>query len=239
MHYCDFEWSSMSDIMAKLLGPFSIIKICNIKLNGWTKLKKMANNWMDHSKRPTRRTKKILKSLPGFFRTCGFRGVLKKRLLYHKIGLSENSLPRFSVKIRPKSKKAHFWHVFVIFEWSRIFPGNPAVLFFLPYHPLTSYQVSSKSLQRFSGSSVHTRAGIRRQTHQHSQAWPPLKWRIVSLCPLMFWERKMHLTCGFRGESDEGLNFGFQVSAFGIYAYIFYKTWKNAKNSLIFGCFGL
>ena len=126
-----FEWSSMSHIMAKLLRPFSIVKICNIKLIRWTKLKKMANNWMDHSKRPTRRTKKILKSLPGFFRTCGFRGVLKKRLLYYNIELSENSLGRFSVKLRPKSKKAHFWHVFVIFEWSRFFPEKRPCAFLI------------------------------------------------------------------------------------------------------------
>ena len=57
-----FEWSIMSHIMTKLLTPFSIVEICNIKVIRWTKLKKMANNWMDHSKRPTRRTKKILKN---------------------------------------------------------------------------------------------------------------------------------------------------------------------------------
>ena len=159
MHYCDFEWSSMSDIMAKLLGPFSIIKICNIKLTGWTKLEKMANNWMDHSKRPMRRTKKILKNQQEFSWTCGFRGVIKKRLFYHNIELSENFLQRFSVKIRPKSKKAHFWHVFVIFEWSRIFPGNPAVSPFLIHPPLTSDQVWPKSLERFSGSHRYTLAG--------------------------------------------------------------------------------
>ena len=124
-----FEWSSMSHIMAKLLRPFSIVKICNIKLIRWTKLKKMANNWMDHSKRPTRRTKKNLKRQPEFFRTCGFRGVLKKRLLYHKIGLSENSLPRFSVKIRSKLKKGCFWHCIAIIEWSRIFPDKPPCAF--------------------------------------------------------------------------------------------------------------
>ena len=39
-----FEWSSISDIMAKLLTPFSLIRICNIKLTGWTKLEKMANS---------------------------------------------------------------------------------------------------------------------------------------------------------------------------------------------------
>ena len=44
----------MNDIMPKLLGPFSIIKICNIKLIRWTKHEKMANNWMDHSKQPER-----------------------------------------------------------------------------------------------------------------------------------------------------------------------------------------
>ena len=60
--FVTFEWSNMSHISAKLLRPFSVIKICNIKLIRWTKLKKMANNWMDHSKRPTRRTKKILKN---------------------------------------------------------------------------------------------------------------------------------------------------------------------------------
>ena len=34
----------------------------------------MANNWMDHSKQPTRRTKIFLKNQPDFSRTCGFRG---------------------------------------------------------------------------------------------------------------------------------------------------------------------
>ena len=77
--FVTFEWSSMSDIIAKLLIPFSIIKMCNIKLIQRTKLMKMTNNWMDHSKRPTRRTKKNLKNLSGFFRTCGFRRVLKKK----------------------------------------------------------------------------------------------------------------------------------------------------------------
>ena len=42
-----FEWSSMSHIMAKLLRPFSIVKICNIKLIRWTKLEKMANIQID------------------------------------------------------------------------------------------------------------------------------------------------------------------------------------------------
>ena len=66
--------------MTKLLTPFSIVKICNIKLIRWTKLKKMANNWMDHSKRPTRRTKKILKNYLEIFLTCGFRGDFRESL---------------------------------------------------------------------------------------------------------------------------------------------------------------
>ena len=136
-----FEWSIMSHIMTKLLTPFSIVKICNIKVIRWTKLKKMANNWMDHSKRPTRRTEKILKNDTEIFLTCGFRGVLKKRLFYHNIGLSENSVRQFSVKIRSKSKNGCFRHCIVIIEWSRFFPGNPAVSPFLIHPPLTSDQV--------------------------------------------------------------------------------------------------
>ena len=40
-------------------------------------------------------------------------------------------------------------HVFVIIEWSRFFPGNPAVSVFVPYHPLTSCQKSKRSYARF------------------------------------------------------------------------------------------
>ena len=75
-----FEWSSMSHIMAKLLRPFSIIKICNIKLIRRTKLEKTAYNCRDHSKQPTRRTKKILKTQPDLSRTCDFRGEFTETL---------------------------------------------------------------------------------------------------------------------------------------------------------------
>ena len=57
-----FEWSSMSHIMAKLLRPFSIIKICNMKSIRVTKPMIWTQKWMDHSKQPTRRTEKILKN---------------------------------------------------------------------------------------------------------------------------------------------------------------------------------
>ena len=139
----------MSHIITKLLRPFSIIKICNIKLIQWNNLEIMDNNWMDHSKRPTRRTKKILKNQQEFSRTCSFRGVLKKRLLYHNIVLSENSWGRFSVKIWSKSKKAHFWHVFVIFEWSGIFSENRAVPVSSHYRYVSSCKKAKKSLEPF------------------------------------------------------------------------------------------
>ena len=107
-----FEWSSISDIMAKLLTPFSFIKICNIKLTGWSKLEKMANSTPGGALQPTRRTENFLKNQRDFSRTCGFRGVVPERIFYHNIMLSENSLGQFSVKIRPKLKnlkKGHFW----------------------------------------------------------------------------------------------------------------------------------
>ena len=69
--------------MSKLLTLSSIVKICNIKVIRWTKLKKMADNWMDHSKRPTRRTEKILKNKPEIFSTCGFRGDFRESLNFH------------------------------------------------------------------------------------------------------------------------------------------------------------
>ena len=75
-----FEWSSIGDIMAKLLGSFSIIKICNTKLIRSTKLKKTANNWIDHSKQPTRHTKNFLKNQLDLSRTCGFRGEFTETL---------------------------------------------------------------------------------------------------------------------------------------------------------------
>ena len=79
MHFLTFEWSSMSLITAKLLRPFSIIRICNIKLMWRTKLEKTANKWMDHSKWPTRHRKKNLKICFRFFPDMRFsRGVQKK-----------------------------------------------------------------------------------------------------------------------------------------------------------------
>ena len=39
-----FEWSIMTDTMAKWCRPFSSIIICNIKSNQWTKLEKITKN---------------------------------------------------------------------------------------------------------------------------------------------------------------------------------------------------
>ena len=45
-----FEWSSMSDIIAKLLETFCIIWICKMKSIWLAKPNKLTQNWQDHSK---------------------------------------------------------------------------------------------------------------------------------------------------------------------------------------------
>ena len=74
-----FEWSSISDIMAKLLTPFSWIRIYNIKL---TKLEKMANSAPGGHLQPTRRRKNFLKNQPDFSWTSSFRGISPKGLIF-------------------------------------------------------------------------------------------------------------------------------------------------------------
>ena len=70
---------------------------------------------------------------------------------------------RFSIKIWSKSKKGHFWHVFMIIEWSRFFLGKRAPSVFFPNCPLTYCQVSLKSLERFSVTFG--------RTHTHTIFW--------------------------------------------------------------------
>ena len=65
--------------MAKLLTPFSFIKICNIKLTGWTKLEKMANSTPGGDLQLMRRTKNFLKNQPNVSQTSGFRGEFTER----------------------------------------------------------------------------------------------------------------------------------------------------------------
>ena len=45
-----FEWSSMSDIIAKLLEIFCIVWICKMKSIWLAKPEKLTQNWQDHSK---------------------------------------------------------------------------------------------------------------------------------------------------------------------------------------------
>ena len=93
-------------MVIKLLTLFSIVKICNIKVIRWTKLKKMANNWMDHSKRPTRRTEKILKNDTEIFWTCGFRGDFRESLNFH---LKASKVSIIGLDFRQNPLKVEKW----------------------------------------------------------------------------------------------------------------------------------
>ena len=63
----------------------------------------------------------------------------------------QNIIPVFPEKIKiltsgsKSTEKTHFRHVFVNFEWSGFFPGNPAVYRHTVYYPLSSCQKSLKS----------------------------------------------------------------------------------------------
>ena len=78
-----FEWSSMCHIAAKLLRPFSTIKLCNMKSIGPSQLEKLTADWMDHSKILPLLQKKSKKCVPDFSRTCGFRGDFRESLNFH------------------------------------------------------------------------------------------------------------------------------------------------------------
>ena len=98
--------------MAKLLAPFSFIKICKIKLTRETKLEKMANSTPGGDLQPTRRTKNFLKNQPDFSRTCGFRGEFTERLNF-QIKTSNISNPGLDfrqkrLKVEKPLKKAVF-----------------------------------------------------------------------------------------------------------------------------------
>ena len=112
-----FEWSSTTHIMAKLLRPFSIMKICNMKSIRVTKPKIWTQKWMDHSKQPTRRTKKILKNQPEFSRTCGFRGDFTESLNFH-FTVSKVTIPDLDFRQNPlKVEKPLKMAVFGTVSW--------------------------------------------------------------------------------------------------------------------------
>ena len=112
-----FEWSSMSHIMAKLLRPFSIVKICNIKLIRWTKLKKMAKNLffglLDHSKMDICDLWMILHDLVTLPK-------VGKHLVLSQSAISSRS-NRPNSRKWPKTSFLALWIIqkciFVIFEW--------------------------------------------------------------------------------------------------------------------------
>ena len=102
--------------MAKLLTPFSFIRICNIKLSGWTKLEKMANSTPGGDLQPTRRTKIFLKNQPDSSRTCSFRREFTERLNF-QVQQSNMTNPALDfsqnwLKVKKNSKKAIFERTF-------------------------------------------------------------------------------------------------------------------------------
>ena len=142
-----FEWSSMTHIMAKLLRPFSIMKICDMKSIRVTKPKIWTQKWMDHSKQPTRRTKKILKNQPEFSRTCGFRGDFTESLNFHftlsKVTIPDLDFRRNPLKVEKPLKRAVFGPISLIIEWSRFFPEKPPCTF----HVLIVRNIHAKKLR--------------------------------------------------------------------------------------------
>ena len=113
-----FEWSRISDTMAKSFRPFSLIKICNIKLTRWTKLEKMAKNLLfgtlDHSKIHFPDFSMILHDL-------AVLPIVGKHLVLSKYAISSRS-NRPNSRKWPKTSFLAFWiiqkWIFVIFEWS-------------------------------------------------------------------------------------------------------------------------
>ena len=146
--FLNIEWSSMSCTMPKSCTPFTSHQVCNYKSIRCSKLEKIAKNHMDHSKRPKRvyasHGKTFLK-LTRFFTDLQSSQERSKYSVLNYFSVSGKSNAAILSNIRSKSKKAHFWHVFLIIEWSRFFPGNRALLLFFLYPPLPSDQVSAKS----------------------------------------------------------------------------------------------
>ena len=125
-----FEWSSMSYMMTKSCTPFSSIEICNIESIWCSKLEKIAENHMDHSKRPERvyaSHGKFFLKWTRFFPDMQSSQKGSRHFVLNCYNVSAKSLHVFLSNIQSKSKRGHFWHVLIIIEWSRFFLRNPAL----------------------------------------------------------------------------------------------------------------
>ncbi len=157
-----FEWSSMMHIMAKLLRPFSI--------NGSFK-----TAYASHGKNSKKLTRNFLdvRFSRGFHRKSEFSFYTVK---------CDHSRLRFPSKCAQSwktLKKGCFWPYIANFWMIQIFPGKTAVYVSCPYSKEHSCKKAKKSLARFSVTFPDGRTdGL---TDQHSQAWPQLKLRTVTL----------------------------------------------------------
>ena len=79
----------------------------------------------------------------------------------------ENLLESFFRKVPKTVILAIFWHVWPKSAKMRIFIKNRAVLFFYPYCPPTSCQVSEKSLERFPRSIRYIHTSIHTSIHTY------------------------------------------------------------------------
>ena len=112
-----FEWSRISDTMAKSFRPFSRIKICNIKSIQQPNLQKMAKNLLfgtlDHSKIHFPDFSMILHDL-------AVLPIVGKHLVLSKYAISSRSNRPKSWK-RPKSPFLALWIIqkciLRVFEW--------------------------------------------------------------------------------------------------------------------------
>jgi len=81
-----------------------------------------------------------------------------------------------NVVFEKKSKNRQFDHIFALYGWSRFFHQNRASSVLSPYQCLTSCKKSEKSLEPFSGKSVHYYY-YQLPTNQQFQVWPQLTLR--------------------------------------------------------------
>ena len=115
----------MNYTWSKSCTQLSSIKICNIETVRCSKLVKNAVNHTDHSKRLKRvyaSHGKIFLKWTRIFPGMRFSQKRSKNVALNYCGVSGKSSVAILSNIQ--SKKGYFWHVFVIIEWSRIFPGK-------------------------------------------------------------------------------------------------------------------